>query len=96
MFRITSLILAMLIAVFATAAHADSYVEDFEDTQNQQGWSYGPPQSIETSGGNPGQYLRVQGLDTFGVERAHVCGASMGGMIVQTMAIHHPERVSSM
>ncbi len=35
-------------------------------------------------------------LDAVGVERAHVCGASMGGMIVQTMAIHHPERVSSM
>jgi pimeloyl-ACP methyl ester carboxylesterase len=32
-------------------------------------------------------------LDALGIERAHVLGASMGGMIVQTMAIRHPERM---
>lgn len=32
-------------------------------------------------------------LDHLAVDRAHVCGASMGGMIAQTMAIEHPERV---
>ena len=32
-------------------------------------------------------------LSGLGIERAHVVGASMGGMIAQTMAIEHPERV---
>jgi pimeloyl-ACP methyl ester carboxylesterase len=30
------------------------------------------------------------------IERANICGASLGGMIVQTMAINSPERVTSM
>jgi pimeloyl-ACP methyl ester carboxylesterase len=32
-------------------------------------------------------------LDALGIRQAHIVGASMGGMIVQTMAIEHPERV---
>jgi pimeloyl-ACP methyl ester carboxylesterase len=35
-------------------------------------------------------------LDALGVERAHLVGASMGGMIVQQVAIAHPERVLSL
>lgn len=32
-------------------------------------------------------------LDAYGIRRAHVVGASMGGMIGQALAIEHPERV---
>jgi pimeloyl-ACP methyl ester carboxylesterase len=35
-------------------------------------------------------------LTALKIERAHIIGASMGGMIVQTMAIEHPERVLTM
>lgn len=35
-------------------------------------------------------------LDHLGIERAHIAGASMGGMIVQTMAIEYPNRIASM
>lgn len=34
-------------------------------------------------------------LDHLGIDRAHIVGNSMGGMIVQTMAIEHPDRIAS-
>jgi 3-oxoadipate enol-lactonase len=34
-------------------------------------------------------------LDTLDIERAHICGLSLGGVIAQWCAIHHPERVLS-
>ena len=35
-------------------------------------------------------------LDRLGIERAHVVGASMGGMVAQTMAARHPDSVLSL
>ena len=35
-------------------------------------------------------------LDAAGIRRAHVIGASLGGMVAQELAIAHPERVDGL
>lgn len=35
-------------------------------------------------------------LDALEIEKAHICGMSMGGMIAQTIALEYPERVLSL
>jgi pimeloyl-ACP methyl ester carboxylesterase len=60
--------------------------------QAQLGGTEGPPVPYDLSDmANDAVGL----LDALGIEAAHVMGASMGGMIVQTMAIEHPDRCLS-
>jgi pimeloyl-ACP methyl ester carboxylesterase len=47
-----------------------------------------PPYTLEDMAGDA-----VGVLDAFGIERAHLVGASSGGMIAQLVAIRHPSRV---
>lgn len=35
-------------------------------------------------------------MDALAIEKAHICGTSMGGMIAQCMAINHPDRILSL
>jgi pimeloyl-ACP methyl ester carboxylesterase len=67
--------------------------------------SAGVPNRLDMMAGRRGSapyLLSDMAADTLGlmdhleIDSAHVVGASMGGMIVQTMAIEQPERVRSM
>ncbi len=47
-------------------AVANQFVETFDGGSNVGGWTYyAPVEAIEDGGGNPGAYLRAEGLDTY-------------------------------
>ncbi|MBG0776640.1 MAG: alpha/beta fold hydrolase [Desulfovibrionaceae bacterium] len=50
-----------------------------------------PPYSLEDMADDA-----VGLLDALGIEKAHVCGASVGGMIAQVVSYRHPDRVLSL
>jgi len=50
-----------------------------------------PPPGPYTAAEMAGDAIRV--LDEAGVERAHVVGTSLGGMVAQELALGHPDRV---
>ncbi len=56
-----------------------------------KGEKINPPYTIEDMADDA-----VGLLDALGIEKAHVCGMSMGGMIAQELAIRHPQRVLSL
>ena len=56
-----------------------------------QGKTLTPPYTIEDMADDA-----VGLLDALGIEKAHICGISMGGMIAQAIVIRHPERALSL
>jgi len=57
----------------------------------RKGETINPPYTIEDMADDA-----VGLLDALGIEKAHICGMSMGGMIAQTIAINYPMRVLSL
>lgn len=56
-----------------------------------KGETINPPYTIEDMADDA-----VGLLDALGIEKAHICGMSMGGMIAQTIAINYPKKVLSL
>ncbi|GAI79390.1 unnamed protein product, partial [marine sediment metagenome] len=57
----------------------------------QRGKTVSPPYTVDDMADDA-----VGLLDALNIEKAHICGASMGGMIVQIIALRHPTRVLSL
>ncbi len=64
-------------------------IQTIESQMN--GENINPPYTIEDMADDA-----VGLLNALGIEKAHICGMSMGGMIAQTIAINYPKRVLSL
>ena len=62
-----------------------------ESMAHMQGKPIFPPYTIEDMADDA-----VGLLDALNIEKAHVCGLSMGGLIVQVIALRHPYKVLSL
>src|SRR5258706_1060284 len=78
----------------ASLAAAGRYVIRYDNRDTGQSSCFDFAQSPYTLSDMARDAVGV--LDAFGVERAHVMGASMGGMICQTLAIEHAGRLRTM
>jgi pimeloyl-ACP methyl ester carboxylesterase len=56
-----------------------------------KGETINPPYSTEDMAADA-----VGLMDALGIEKAHICGMSMGGTIAQTIALNYPKRVLSL
>lgn len=63
--RISLSSLALVLTLVGPAL-ADTFTETFDGGSNVGAWTFGAPtETIPAAGGNPGAYLRAEGLDTF-------------------------------
>ncbi len=71
----------------------DAGVPDISETFNTllSGKEVTPPYTIEDMAGDA-----VGLLDALGIQKAHICGMSMGGMIAQSIALKYSSRVLSL
>src|SRR5262249_18339274 len=78
----------------AALAAAGRYVIRYDNRDTGQSTCFDFAQSPYTLSDMARDAVGV--LDAFGIERAQVAGASMGGMIVQTLAIEHAPRLRTL
>jgi hypothetical protein len=65
MFRFSTILASLGAGLLTSAALAAAYTDTFESGLNPSGWTFGFGNTLPTTGGNPGGYLRTDDLDTF-------------------------------